>query len=78
MGLKDLINVPVIVALIRHSSGALFAIGVFWLTSEVVKLGVKDEPTRHFIEQVEHYVLIALWLWLVVQLFWHLWKGRDE
>lgn len=78
MALRDLINIPVIVALARHSSGALFAILVFWLTSEAVKLRVKDEPTRHFIERAEHYVLIVLWLWLVVQLFRHLWKERGK
>ena len=78
MALRDYINLPVIRALSLHCSGTLFAIGTFWLTSEALKWGVKDEEAVHFIELVERYVLIALWLWLVLQLFWHLVKGHKN
>lgn len=78
MPLSEWINIKVIKALCQHGSGTLFAVGVFWLAGEAVKRGVHDEQTRRVIDIIESYVLIALWITLAVQMFWHIWKGRGN
>jgi hypothetical protein len=64
--------------LIRHASGTVFALILFWGVGLVVKHFVSDNATRIRIEGVENFVLLCL-MWLLaiqlgVVLLRHLWK----
>lgn len=79
MELNEWVNLKLTKRLSHHSSGVIAAL-LFWrVVGLVVKLAFSEGGwVRDTIEHIEGFVIIGLVVWLAVQLFWQLWKGRTN
>ena len=75
---QEYINVPLIKALMHHSSGTIVAIIFFKIVGVVIEYSLPHGLLRTIIETIEGFGLVFLFGWLLYQLITHLWKGRSD
>ena len=78
MNWNEFINTELIKRLSHHSSGTIAAIIFFAITGWVLRYLVHEGPVRTIIIYIEDCTLIGLFLWLAIQLFRDLWKGKTD
>ena len=79
---RDWVDVAIIRAAVRHTTGAVVVIALFWITGWAIKWFLPEGITRTRLEGVENVVLVALFIILgiilgliLIQVVWKQLRG---
>jgi hypothetical protein len=65
---NDWLDIPIVRAVVRHTSGTVVSIPLFWVVAWTIKFFLPEGLPRTRIEKIEGVVLVGLFAILAIQL----------